>query len=83
MTKNDDTMRVVCNVFLKDISIFLKNLNTLLEFPEFNLTLKLFDQIYVTDQDNVTQTLVSSHLYVHRVTLHEVEKLEYLKIIII
>ena len=79
LTKNGDTMRVVCNVFLKDTSNFLKNLNIPLEFAEFNLTLKLVDEIYVTDQENVTQTLVSSHLYVDRVILHEVEKLEYLK----
>ena len=79
LTKNGDTMRVTCNVFLKDISNFFKNLNIPLEFAEFNLTLKLVDQIYVTDQDNVTQTLVSSHLYVDRVILHEIEKVEYLK----
>ena len=79
LTKNSDTMQVVCNEFLKDISNFFKNLNVPLEFAELNLTLKLVDQIYATDQDNVTQTLVSSHLYVDRVILHEVEKLEYLK----
>ena len=79
LTKNGDTMRVVCNVFLKDISNFFKNLNIPLEFAEFNLTLKLVAQIYVTDQDNVTQTLVSSHLYVDRVILLEIEKLEYRK----
>ena len=79
LTKNGDTMRVTCNVFLKDISNFFKNLNIPLEFAEFNLTLKLVDQIYVTDQDNVTQTLVSSHLYVDRVILDEIEKIEYLK----
>ena len=79
LTKNGDTMRVVCNVFLKDISNFFKNLNFPLEFSEFNSTLKLVDQIYVTDQDNVTQTLVSSHLYVDRVMLDEIERLEYLK----
>ena len=79
LTKNGDTMRVTCNVFLKDISNFFKNLNIPLEFAEFNLTLKLVDQIYVTDQDNVTQTLVNSHLYVDRVILNEIEKLEYLK----
>ena len=79
LTKNGDTMRVVCNVFLKDISNFFKNLNIPIEFAEFNLTLKLVDDIYVTDQDNVTQTLVSSHLYVDRVILDEIEKLEYLK----
>ena len=39
LTKNGDTMKVVCNVFLKDISIFFKNLNIPLEFAEFNLTL--------------------------------------------
>ena len=79
LTKNGDTMGVTCNVFLKDISNFFKNLNIPVEFAEFNLTLKLVDQIYVTDQDNVTQTLVSSHLYVDRVILDEIEKLEYLK----
>ena len=79
LTKNGDTMRVICNVFLKDISNFFKNLNIPLEFAEFNLTLRLVDQIYVTDQENVSQTLVSSHLYVDRVILDEIEKLEYLK----
>ena len=79
LNKNGDTMRVTCNVFLKDISNFFKNLNIPLEFSEFNITLKLVDQIYVTDQENVTQTLVSSHLYVDRVILDEIEKLEYLK----
>ena len=46
---------------------------------QFNLTLKLVDQIYVTDQNNTTQTLVSSHLYVDQVVLHEIERLEFLK----
>ena len=50
-----------------------------MEFAEFNLTLKLVDQIYVTDQNNTTQTLVSSHLYVDQVVLHEIERLEFLK----
>ena len=79
LSKNGDTMRVTCNVFLKDVSNFFKNLNIPLEFAEFNLILKLVDQIYVTDQDNVTQTLVSSHLYVDRVILDELEKIEYMK----
>ena len=79
LTKNGDTMRVVCNVFLKDVSNFFKNLNIPLEFAEFNLILKLVDEIYVTDQENVTQTLVSSHLYVDRVILDELEKIEYMK----
>ena len=72
-------MRVICNVFLKDISNFYKYLNIPLEFAEFTVTLKLSDEIYVTDQNNVTQTLVSSHLYVDQVVLDEIEKLEYLK----
>ena len=80
ITKNGDTMRVVCNVFLKDISVtFYKNLNIPLEFAEFNLTLKLADEIYVTDQNNVTQTLISSHLYVDQVVLDEIEKIRIFK----
>ena len=79
LTKNGDTMRVTCNVFLKDVSNFFKNLNIPLEFAEFNLILKLVDEIYVTDQENVSQTLVSSHLYVDRVILDELEKIEYMK----
>ena len=79
LTKNGDTMQVTCNIFLKDISNFFKNLNIPIEFAEFNLTFKLVDQIYVTDQENLTQTLFSSHLYVDRVILNEIEKLEYLK----
>ena len=79
LTKNVDTMKVTCNVFLKDVSNFFKNLNIPLEFAEFNLILKLVDEIYVTDQENVTQTLVSSHLYVDRVILDELEKIEYMR----
>ena len=40
------------------------------KFSEFNLTLRLVDQIYVTDQDNTTQTLVSANLYVEQVTFN-------------
>ena len=79
LTKNGDTMQITCNVFLKDVSNFFKNLNIPLEFAEFNLILKLVDEIYVTDQENVNQTLVSSHLYVDRVILDELEKIEYMK----
>ena len=49
LTENGDTMRVVCNVFLKDIRNFFKNLHIPLMFSQFNLTLKLVDQIYITD----------------------------------
>ena len=79
LTKNGDTVRVVCNVFLKDISNFFKNLNMPLKFSEFNLTLKLVDQVYVTDQDNTTQTLVSANLYVEQVTLYEMEEIQFVK----
>ena len=79
LTKNDDTMRVTCNVFLKDISNFFKNLNMPLKFSEFNITLRLVDQIYVTVQDNTTQTLVSASLYVDQIELHEIEEIEFVK----
>ena len=79
LTKNGDTMRVTCNVFLKDISNFFKNLHIPLKFSEFNITLRLVDQIYVTDQANSTQTLVSANLYVDQVELHEMEEIQFIK----
>ena len=79
LTKNGDTMRVTCNVFLKDISNFFKSLHIPLKFSEFNITLRLVDQIYVTDQNNTTQTLVSASLYVDQVELHEMEEIQFVK----
>ena len=78
-TENGDTMRVTCNVFLKDISNFFKNLHMPLKFSEFNISLRLVDQIHVTDQANTTQTLVSANLYVDQVTLHEMEEIQFVK----
>ena len=79
LTKNGDTMRVVCNVLLKDISNFFKNLHIPLIFSEFNLTLKLVDQIYVTDQLGSSQELISANLYVDQVILHEMEEIQFVK----
>ena len=79
LTKNGDTMRVVCNVFLKDINNIFKNLHIPLMFSQFNLTLELVDQIYVTDQVNTSQTLVSANLYVDQVVLHEIEEIQFVK----
>ena len=50
-----------------------------LKFSEFNITLRLVDSIYVTDQDNTTQTLVSANLYVDQVVLHEIEEIQFVK----
>ena len=79
LTKNGDTMRVVCNVFLKDISNFFKNLNMPLKFSEFNLTLKIVDSIYVTNQAGTSQTLVSANLYVDQIELHVMEEIQFVK----
>ena len=79
LTKNGDTMRVTCNVFLKDISNFFKNLNMPLKFSEFNITLRLVDSVYVTDQAGTTQTLVNASLYVDQIDLHEMEEIQFVK----
>ena len=79
LTKNGYTMRVVCNVFLKDISNFFKNLHIPLIFSEFNLTLKLVDQIYVTYQAGTSQKLVSANLYSDQVIAHEKEEIQFVK----
>ena len=49
------------------------------KFSEFNLTLKLVDQIYVTDQAGTTQTLISANLYVDQIELHEMEEIQFVK----
>ena len=79
LNKNGDTMRVVCNVFLKDISNFFKNLHIPLIFSEFSLTLKLVDSIYVTDQAGTSQTLVGANLSVDQVIFHEMEEIQFVK----
>ena len=79
LAKNGDTMRVVCNVFLENISNFFKNLNMPLKFSEFNLTLKLVDQIYVTDQTGTSQKLISANLYVDQIELHEMQEIQFVK----
>ena len=79
LTENGDTMRVICNVFLKDFSNFFKNLHMPLMFSEFNLTLKTVDSIYVTDQVITTQALVSANLYIDQVVLHEMEEIQFVK----
>ena len=77
LTKNGDKMRVVCNVFLKDISNFFKNIHMPLKFSEFNITLRLVDSIYVTNQGDTTQTLVGANLYVDQIELHEMEEIQF------
>ena len=79
LTENGDTMRVTSNVFLKDISNFFKNLHIPQKFSEFNITLRLVDSIYVTDQTGTSQTLVSDNLYVDQIELHEMEEIQFVK----
>ena len=79
LPENGDTMRVLCNVFLKDVSNFFKNLHMPLKLAEFNLTLKLVDQIYVTNKTGTTQTLISANLYVDQRELHEIEEIQFVK----
>ena len=50
-----------------------------LKFSEFNITLRLVDSIYVTNQTDTSQELVSANLYVDQVTLHEMEEIQFVK----
>ena len=79
LNENGDTMRVVCNVFLKDISNFFKNLHMPLKLAEFNKTSKLVDQFYVTNQAGTSQALISANLYVDQIELHEMEEIQFVK----
>ena len=64
--------------FLKILAIFSK-IYMSLKLAEFNITLKLVDSIYITDQANATQTLVSFNLYVDQVVLHEIDEIQFVK----
>ena len=68
---------VMC--FLKDISNFFKNLHKPLMLSEFNLTIKIVDSIYVTDQAGTIQELISANLYVDQVILHEMKEIQFVK----
>ena len=50
-----------------------------LKLAEFNMTLKLVDQIYVSDEAGTTQTLISANLYVDQIELHEMEEIQFVK----
>ena len=65
-------------IFLKDISQFFRKV-TVLKLAEFNINLKLIDNIIISSRQNIETTIKSCFLFVKEVKLHENDRIKYLK----
>ena len=67
-------------IFLKDISEFFRKV-TVLKFAEFNIGLKLIDNMIISSRENIEMTIKSCHLFVKEVELYENDHIRYLNIL--
>ena len=67
-------------IFLKDISEFFRKV-TILEFAEFNISLKFIDNMIISSRENIETTIKSCYLYVKKVELYENDHIKYLKML--
>ena len=65
-------------IFLKDISSFFKNIN-IIHYGEFNISIDLIDEIFVSSRDGVTYNIKSPYLIVEEIKLSKEDELRYLK----
>ena len=76
-----DTVTVKVPIYLKDISDYFRQLNFLLEFCEYNISIQVVDEIYYkTSAMNIeSQTIKSAYLFTDICYLDEKNNLDYLK----
>ena len=65
-------------VFLKDISSFFKNID-IIHYGEFNITIDLVDDLFVSSREGVTYDIKSAYLIVEEIKLSEEDEIRYLK----
>ena len=65
-------------IFLKDISSFFKNIDTI-HYGEFNILLDLIDELFVSSREGVTYDIKSAYLIVEEIKLGEEDNIRYLK----
>ena len=63
---------------MKDISSFFKN-DDIINYGEFNITIDLIDELFVSSRDGVTYDIKSAYLIVEEIKLSEEENIKYLK----
>ena len=65
-------------IFLKDISSFFKNID-IIHYGEFNITIDLIDELFVSSREGVTYDIKSAYLIVEEIKLKEEDEIRYLK----
>ena len=81
ISNNGDTVTVKVPIYLKDISDYFRQLNFLLEFCEYNISIQVVDEIYYKTavMDVESQTIKSAYLFTDVCYLDEKNNLDYLK----
>ena len=67
-------------IFLKDISDYFRKID-LIQFGEFNINIKLIDNIFVTSREGCSYDIKNAYLYVEEVKLTDSDNIKYLKIL--
>ena len=81
ISNNNDSITVEVPIYLKDISDYFRQLNFLLEFCDYNISIQVVDEIYykAANMNIESQTIKSAYLYTDVCYLDEKTNLDYLK----
>ena len=67
-------------IFLKDISDYFRKID-LTQFGEFNISIQLIDNIFVTSREGCSYHIKNAYLYVEEVKLTDNNNIKYLKML--
>ena len=67
-------------IFLKDISDYFRKID-LIQFGEFNITIQLIDDIFITSREGCTYKIKNAYLYTEEVKLTDGDNIKYLKML--
>ena len=67
-------------IFLKDISDYFRKID-LIQFGEFNITIQLIDDIFITSRNGCTYEIKNVYLYTEEVKLTDGDNIKYLKML--
>ena len=65
-------------IFLKDISSFFNKLD-IIHYGEFNILIKLIDELLTSSREGITYDIKSAHLYAEEIILDKEDELKYMK----
>ena len=67
-------------IYLRDISDFFRKLD-IIQFAEFQINLKLIDNMLASSRDNIKYTINNAFLYTEEIKLDDIDNIKYLKMI--